>query len=43
MLKKKIPSAGFVACMENTRLPKCVMFEELMRGTGWWAEIKIRD
>ena len=26
--------AGFVACMEDTRLPKCVMFGELVGGAG---------
>ena len=26
--------AGFVRCMEDTRLPKCVMFGELARGTS---------
>ena len=26
--------AGFVARMEDTRLPKCVMFGELMGGVG---------
>ena len=26
--------AGFVACMEDTRLPKCVMFGELVGGMG---------
>ena len=26
--------AGFVARMEGTRLPKCVMFGELVRGAG---------
>ena len=31
---KRILFAGFVACMEDTRLPKCVMFGELVRGAG---------
>ena len=26
--------AGFVARMENTRLPRCVMFDEMAGGTG---------
>ena len=36
-------SAGFVARMEDTRLPKCVMFGEMVGGVGsvrdqdkWW-------
>ena len=38
--------AGFVAHMEDTRLPKCVMFGELVGGAGcvgggqensWWG------
>ena len=40
MLRKRISFAVFVACMENTRLPKCVVFGELMRIAGWWEEIK---
>ena len=31
---RRILFAGFVACMEDMRLPKCVMFGELMRGAG---------
>ena len=27
--------AGFVARMEDTRLPKCVMFGEIVAGAGW--------
>ena len=27
--------AGFVACMEDVRLPKCVMFRELVGGAGY--------
>ena len=32
--RRRILFAGFVARMENTRLPKCVMFGELVGGTG---------
>ena len=32
MRRRWILFAGFVACMEDTRLPKCVMFGELMGG-----------
>ena len=32
--KRRILFAGFVARMEDTRLPKCVMFGELVRGAG---------
>ena len=32
--RRRILFAGFVACMEDTRLPKCVMFGELMGGAG---------
>ena len=31
MRRRRILLAGFVARMENTRLPKCVMFEELQQ------------
>ena len=31
---RRISSAGFVARMEDTRLPKCLMFGELVRGAG---------
>lgn len=30
--KRRILSAGFVAHMEDTRLPKCAVFEELVGG-----------
>ena len=30
--RRRILFAEFVARMEDTRLPKCVMFEELVRG-----------
>ena len=30
----RILSAGFVARMEDTRLPKCVMFGEMVGGAG---------
>ena len=33
--KRRILFAGFVARMEDTRLPKCVMFGELMGGAGF--------
>ena len=32
--RKRILFAGFVARMEDTRLPKCVMFEEMVGGAG---------
>ena len=32
--KRRISFAGFVARMEDTRLPKCVMFGELVGGAG---------
>ena len=32
--RKQILFAGFVARMEDTRLPKCVMFGELVGGAG---------
>ena len=32
MRKRRILFAGFVARMEDTRLPKCVMFGELVGG-----------
>ena len=32
--RRRILFAGFVARMENTRLPKCVMFGEMVGGTG---------
>ena len=32
--RRRILFAGFVACMEDTRPPKCVMFGELMGGAG---------
>ena len=43
MHRRRIIFAGFVARMEDTRLPKCVMFGELMggadcvggQGKGW--------
>ena len=34
MRRRRILFAGFVARMEDTRLPKCVMFGELVRGAG---------
>ena len=37
--RKRILFAGFVARMEDTRLPKCVMFRELIGGAGCvWGE-----
>ena len=42
MLRRRISVAEFATCMENTRLPKCLVFGELMRVAGWWTEIKIR-
>ena len=33
--KRRILLAGIVARMEDTRLLKCVMFGELMRGAGF--------
>ena len=32
--RKRILFAGFVACMEDTTLPKCMMFGELVGGAG---------
>ena len=32
--RRRILFAGLVACMEDTRLPKCVMSGELVRGAG---------
>ena len=32
--RRRILFAGFVARMEDTRLPKCVMFREMVRGAG---------
>ena len=32
--RKRISFAGFVARMEDTRLPKGVMFEEMVGGAG---------
>ena len=32
--RRRILFAGFVARMEDTRLPKCVMFEEMVGGAG---------
>ena len=34
LCKRRILFAGFVVCMEDTRLPKCVMFGELVGGAG---------
>ena len=34
MLRRRILFAGFVVRMENTRLPKCEMFGELVGGAG---------
>ena len=35
MRRRRILFAGFVVHMENTRLPKCVMFGELMEGADY--------
>ena len=32
--RRRILFAGFVACMEDPRLPKCVMFGEMVGGAG---------
>ena len=32
--RRRILFAGFVARMEDTRVPKCVMFGEIMEGAG---------
>ena len=32
--------AGFVACMKDTRLPKCVMFGELVGARAAWGARK---
>ena len=34
MRRRQILFAGFVARMEDTRLPKCVIFGELVGGAG---------
>ena len=34
LCRRRILFAGFVARMENTRLPKCVMFGEMVGGAG---------
>ena len=34
MRRRRIRFAGFVVRMENTRLPTCVMFGELVEGAG---------
>ena len=34
LLRRRILFAGFVARMEDTRLPKCVMFGEMVGGAG---------
>ena len=34
MHRRRIVVAGFVARMEDTRLPKCMMFGELVGGAG---------
>ena len=34
LCRRRILFAGFVACMEDTRLPKCVMFEKLVGSAG---------
>ena len=33
--RRRILFAGFVVRMEDTRLPKCVVFEELVGGAGY--------
>ena len=38
--RRRIVFAGFVARMEDTRLPKCVMFEELVGGRAVWGARK---
>ena len=35
MRRRRILFAGFVARMEDTRLPKCMVFGELVWGAGW--------
>ena len=34
MRRRRILFAGFVACLEDTRLPKCVVFGELVGSAG---------
>ena len=34
MPRERVLFAGFVACIEETKLPKSVMFVELMGGAG---------
>ena len=41
MVRRRILFSGFVARMEDTRLPKCVMFGELVGDTGCiWSQEK---
>ena len=37
MRRRWILIAGFVACMKDTRLPKCVMFRELVGARTAWG------
>ena len=39
--RRRILFAGFVGRMEDTRLPKCVMFGEMMEGPGFVGGQKI--
>ena len=38
--RRRILFAGFVACKEDTRLPKCVMFGEMVGGLSVWGARK---
>ena len=35
MCRRRILFAGFVACIEDMALPKCVIFGELVGGAGF--------
>ena len=37
MRRKQVLIEGFVACMEDTRLPKCVMSRELVGARAAWG------
>ena len=48
--RRQILFAGFVVRMEDTKLPKCVMFGEMVRGAGCvggqekeWMEYFLND
>ena len=43
IIRRRRILAGFVARIEDTTLPKCVMFGELMGGRAAWGAGKIAD